>query len=91
MAMNCGAGSPTSEDLLNLSGLLNFDWFNDSSSPLSSDLLFSSFNYSSLHPIFGNSASLTSPCGLEQARDLVLEDEGASRDGDYVFREKLAA
>ncbi|PKU67591.1 Protein NLP2 [Dendrobium catenatum] len=91
MAMDCGAGSPTSEDLLNMSGLLNLDWFNDSSSSLSSDLLFSSFNYSSLHPLFGNSASLTSPCGLEQATDSVLEDERASGDGDCVFRENLAA
>lgn len=90
MAMDCGAESPISEDLLNLSGLLNFDGFNEFSSPLSSDLLFYSFN-SSLHPMFGNSASLTSPCGLKQARDLVLEDEGTSGDGDYRLREKLAA
>lgn len=91
MAMNCCTGSPISEDLINLSGLLNFDGFNESSSPISSDLLLSSFNFSSLHPMFGNSASLISACGLEQAANSVLEDEGTSGDGDSRLGEKLAA
>lgn len=90
MALDCGAGSPISEDLLCLSGLLNFDGLNESSSPLSPDMLFSFFN-SSLHPIFENSASSVSPSGLEQARNSVLEDEGTSGDGVSRPREKLAA